>query len=182
MSLARTASSCTGTRTEKAYFHDPVVMLYAPLRTLIYIDSADRICFAVDSQARCTRASPIRSSPNSVAICTASSPSCSIRSASMQAVDASARRQTADFEQFEPQRLDLREHAVERGLVGKRTSQRGVVAVRPGLEGWKRGADRVAQTAADTDLEALGLRILARASCLLTTHRRTRCMFREWPS
>jgi len=94
-------------------------------------------------------------------------------------VDASAPRKATDFEQFEPERLDLGEHAVERGLVGERTSQRGVVPVRPGLEGWKRGAHRLAQTAADTDLVALRLRILTRAACLLTTQRRTRRMFRE---
>jgi hypothetical protein len=33
---------------QKAYLHDPAVMLYAPLRTLIYIDSADRTSLAVD--------------------------------------------------------------------------------------------------------------------------------------
>jgi hypothetical protein len=33
---------------EKIYRQDPAVMLYAPLRTLIYIDSADRTRFAVD--------------------------------------------------------------------------------------------------------------------------------------
>jgi hypothetical protein len=33
---------------EKAYLRDPAVMLYAPLRTLIYIDSADRTRLAVD--------------------------------------------------------------------------------------------------------------------------------------
>jgi hypothetical protein len=33
---------------EKAYLHDPAVMLYTPLRTLIYIDSADRTRLAVD--------------------------------------------------------------------------------------------------------------------------------------
>jgi hypothetical protein len=33
---------------DKAYLHDPAVMLYAPLPTLIYIDSADRTRFAVD--------------------------------------------------------------------------------------------------------------------------------------
>ena len=32
----------------QAYFHDPAVMLYAPLRTLIYIDPADRTRLAVD--------------------------------------------------------------------------------------------------------------------------------------
>jgi hypothetical protein len=33
---------------EKIYRRDPAVMLYAPLRTLIYIDSGDRTRFAVD--------------------------------------------------------------------------------------------------------------------------------------
>jgi hypothetical protein len=33
---------------EKAHLHDPAVLLYAPLRTLIYIDSADRTRLAVD--------------------------------------------------------------------------------------------------------------------------------------
>jgi hypothetical protein len=94
-------------------------------------------------------------------------------------VDGSARRQTPDFEQFEPERLDLGEHAGERGLVGQHTSQHGLVAVRAGLEDRERGAHRLAQAAADTDLVALGLRILARAACLLTAHRRTRRMFRE---
>jgi uncharacterized protein (DUF302 family) len=34
--------------TEKIYRHDPAVMLYVPLRALIYIDSGDRTRFAVD--------------------------------------------------------------------------------------------------------------------------------------
>jgi hypothetical protein len=34
--------------TEKIYRHDPAMMLYAPLRALIYIDSGDRTRFAVD--------------------------------------------------------------------------------------------------------------------------------------
>jgi hypothetical protein len=33
---------------EKAYLRDPGVMLYAPLRTLIYVDLADRTRLAVD--------------------------------------------------------------------------------------------------------------------------------------
>jgi hypothetical protein len=33
---------------ENLYRHDPAVMLYAPLRTLIYIDADDRTRFAVD--------------------------------------------------------------------------------------------------------------------------------------
>jgi hypothetical protein len=51
-------------------------------------------------------------------------------------VDASAPRKATDFEQFEPERLDLGEHAVERGLVGERTSQRGVV---PCVRAWRAG-------------------------------------------
>jgi uncharacterized protein (DUF302 family) len=45
---------CTGylmgnqTIAEKIYRHDPEIMLYAPLRTLIYIDTDDRTRFAVD--------------------------------------------------------------------------------------------------------------------------------------
>jgi hypothetical protein len=70
---------------EKAHLRDPAVMLYAPLRTLIHIDSADRTRLAVDQPSTCTPASPIRSSPNSVSISTASSPSCSTRWASRQA-------------------------------------------------------------------------------------------------
>jgi hypothetical protein len=46
---------------EKAYLQDPAVMLYAPLRTLIYIDSADRTRLAVDqpSTAFATFADPV---------------------------------------------------------------------------------------------------------------------------
>jgi hypothetical protein len=33
---------------EKIYQQDPAVMLYAPLRALIYIDASDRTRFAVD--------------------------------------------------------------------------------------------------------------------------------------
>jgi hypothetical protein len=33
---------------EQIYRHDPAIMLYAPLRTLIYIDTDDRTRFAVD--------------------------------------------------------------------------------------------------------------------------------------
>ena len=43
---------------EQAYLPDPAVMLYAPLRTLIYIDSADRTRLPSTSRARCTPASP----------------------------------------------------------------------------------------------------------------------------
>jgi hypothetical protein len=36
------------TIAERMYRHDPVVMLYAPLRTAICTDPEDRTCFAVD--------------------------------------------------------------------------------------------------------------------------------------
>jgi hypothetical protein len=43
---------------------------------------------------------------------------------------ASARRQAADFEQFEPEGLDLGEYAEQRGLVRQRSGQRGVLSAR----------------------------------------------------
>ena len=46
----------------------------------------------------------------------------------------------ADFEQLEPPRLDLREHAVQRGPVGWRPGQHGVAAAGPSLQVGKRGA------------------------------------------
>ena len=68
---------------EQAYLRDPAVMLYAPLRALIYISiSPTGPGSPSTSRARCTPASPIRSSPNSAAIWTVSSPGCSARSAS----------------------------------------------------------------------------------------------------
>jgi hypothetical protein len=68
----------------EAHLRDPVVMLYAPLRTLIYIDSADRTRLAVDqpSTVYASFADPVI--PDSAAISTASSPSCSTRWASRQ--------------------------------------------------------------------------------------------------
>ena len=63
----------------------------------------------------------------------------------------SGRWQPADFEQLEPERLNLREHAVQRGAVGQRPGQHGVAAAGPGLQGGERRAYRLAQAAADTD-------------------------------
>jgi hypothetical protein len=54
MSLADNPARCTAylmgnhTIAEQMYRHDPSVMLYAPLRTAIYVDAADRTRFAVD--------------------------------------------------------------------------------------------------------------------------------------
>ena len=54
MSLAGDSARCTAylmgndTIAEQMYRHDPSVMLYAPLRTVIYLDAANRTRFAVD--------------------------------------------------------------------------------------------------------------------------------------
>jgi hypothetical protein len=53
---------------------------------------------------------------------------------------ASERWQTADFEQLEPERLDLREHAIQRGAVGQRPGQHGVAAAGLSLQGGERRA------------------------------------------
>jgi hypothetical protein len=66
MSLAGDPAPCTAylmgnhTIAEQMYRHDPSVMLYAPLRTAIYVDAANRTRFAVDqpSTAFASFASP----------------------------------------------------------------------------------------------------------------------------
>jgi hypothetical protein len=82
---------------------------------------------------------------------------------------ASDRWQAADFEQLEPERLELGEHAVQRGAVGERSGQHGVAAPGLSLQGRERGAYRLAQAAADTDavpvrrpINAAGLSAVAR--------------------
>jgi hypothetical protein len=79
-----------------------------------------------------------------------------------------ARREAADFDQFEAERLDLGEHAIKRSLVGEHTRQDGVAAPRPGLEVGERAADRLAQVTADTDLVTLRLRIATGSGHVLT--------------
>ena len=64
--------------------------------------------------------------------------------------------QTANFEQLEPKRLDLREDAIQRGAVGQRPGQHGVAAAGLSLQGGERGAYRLAQAAADTDAVPVG--------------------------
>src|SRR5215470_12535695 len=64
--------------------------------------------------------------------------------------------QAADFEQLEPERLELREHAIQRGAVGQRPGQHGVAAAGLGLQGRECGAYRLAQAAADTDAIPVG--------------------------
>jgi uncharacterized protein (DUF302 family) len=67
MSLAGDAGRCTAylmgnhTIAEQMYRHDPSVMLYAPLRTAIYIDAGNRTRFAVDQPS--TAFSSFASSP-----------------------------------------------------------------------------------------------------------------------
>src|SRR5215471_5674990 len=86
----------------------------------------------------------------------------------------SCRWQAADFEQLEPERLDLREHAVQRRAVRQRPGQHGVGAARPGLQSGERGAHRLAQAPADTDLVPVRRGLVARPGHLLTTKRVTR--------
>ena len=69
----------------------------------------------------------------------------------------------ADLDELEAKRLDLGEHAVERGLVGQHARQYRVVTAGPGLEIGERGADRLAQAAADTYLVPLRLSGAVRA-------------------
>ena len=64
---------------------------------------------------------------------------------------ASGRWQAADFEQLEAERLDLREHPVQRRAVRQRPGQHRIAAARLSLEGGKCAAYRRAQSAADTD-------------------------------
>jgi hypothetical protein len=61
----------------------------------------------------------------------------------------------ADFEQLEPEGLDLGEHAVQRGLVRQRSGQHGFRPAPLSPQGGERGAHRLAQVAAHTDLVLL---------------------------
>jgi len=56
----------------------------------------------------------------------------------------SPRGQAADFEQLQPERFDLREHAVQRSPVGQRPGQHSVAAAGPRLQGGEGGAYRLA--------------------------------------
>src|SRR5215471_14652174 len=82
----------------------------------------------------------------------------------------SGRWQAAEFEQLEPERLELGEHAIQRGVVGQRPGQHGVAAAGPGLQGRERGAYRLAQAAADTDAVPVGRPVGAGTGHVLTTH------------
>ncbi len=61
--------------------------------------------------------------------------------------------ETPDLEQFQAERLDLGQHAMQRGLV-RGASQHRVVASRLGLQGGERAQRRRTQVAADADLVA----------------------------
>ena len=74
--------------------------------------------------------------------------------------------QATHFDQFEAESLDLGEYTIKRSLVGEHARQRGVVAPRPGPEARQRGAERLAQAAADTDRVPLRLRIAVPTSHL----------------
>ena len=74
----------------------------------------------------------------------------------------SCRGDAADLDELEAERLDLGEHAIERGLVGQHARQHRVVTFRPGLEIGERGADRLAQATADTYLVPLRLSVAVR--------------------
>jgi LuxR family maltose regulon positive regulatory protein len=81
----------------------------------------------------------------------------------------SRRWKAADFEQLEPERLDLREHPVQRRAVRQRPSQDGVSAARPGLQSGECGEHRLAQAATDTDPVPVRQRLVARTRHLFTT-------------
>src|SRR5580693_9698135 len=59
---------------------------------------------------------------------------------------------TADLEQFESERLDLGQHAVQRGLVRDGAAQQRVLALCLGAQGGERAQHGRAQVAADPDL------------------------------
>lgn len=68
---------------------------------------------------------------------------------------ASVGWQSADFEQLEPEGLDLGEHAVQCGLIGQRSAQHGVLSARLSAQTGERRTHRVAQVAAHRDLVLL---------------------------
>ena len=65
-------------------------------------------------------------------------------------------REAADLEQFESERLDLGQHAVQRGLIRDGTSQQRVPVAGLGLEAGERAQRRGAQVAADDYVVAQG--------------------------
>jgi len=82
----------------------------------------------------------------------------------------SAAWQTADFEELEPERLDLGEHAVQRGAIRERSGQRGVRSARLSPEGGERRPHQLAEVAAYRDLVRPGLGRAACPRAILTGH------------
>jgi hypothetical protein len=64
----------------------------------------------------------------------------------------SVRWQAADFEQFEPESLDLGEHAVECSLVRECSGEHGVRSARLRAQAGERQTQRLAQVTAHRDL------------------------------
>src|SRR5580700_1233488 len=60
--------------------------------------------------------------------------------------------QAPDLEQFQPERLDPRQYAVQRGLVRQGAGQQRVLALCLGVQGRERGPHRPSQPGADADL------------------------------
>src|SRR5437879_3399809 len=73
-------------------------------------------------------------------------------------------REAPELEQLQPQRFDVGEDPVKRGLVRKGAPQERVPAQRLGLQGGERPEQRLSQVAANTDLVAC-------RRLRLTTHR-----------
>ena len=76
--------------------------------------------------------------------------------------------QAADFEQLKPERLDLREHAIQRGAVGQRPGQHAAAGL--SLQSRERGAYRLAQAAADTDAVPVCRQVGVGTGHVLTRH------------
>src|SRR5262249_37093551 len=94
---------------------------------------------------------------------------------------ASDRWQAADFEQLDPERLHRREHAIQRGSVGEQPGQHGVAAAGLGLQVRERGANCLAQAAADADAVPVGRPLGVGTGHILTTHAVSGLLaVREW--
>jgi hypothetical protein len=91
MSLAGNSARCTAylmgnhTIAEQMYRHDPAVMLYLPLRTVIYAGPDDRAFFAADQPSTQSPPSASPRSPRWAPTLTASSSPCSVPLTSRQA-------------------------------------------------------------------------------------------------
>src|SRR5262249_38711570 len=83
---------------------------------------------------------------------------------------SSGRWQTPNLEELEPERLDLRKHAVQRGAVWERPRQHGVPPARLSLQAREREANRLAQVAADSDAVPVRRRIVVWTGHVLTMH------------